>query len=247
MKTSNATPRLSHLTEEDTALYVDALKLDRVHELPADIRSHVQACDQCKADILALHEMMPNEMYPAGMKHPYFDTTVHEPNVHYLFPSYRVAAAVAGVALVGAGYYYIASSHSPESITSNHPSSTLTQEPVHRQPAPQKMETEGNLLAANFEPSPNLEGLVQNDFRSTSIEALSPVVGKVTSQPITFKWKNYDGLVTLKVLTNKEETVFTSTTEASNLTMKRNLVPGLYYWKLETDEELLFVGKFIVK
>jgi hypothetical protein len=242
MKTLNVTPRLHHLTEEDTALYVDALKLDRVHELPADIRSHVQACDRCKADVLALHEMMPNEMYHTGMKHPYFDTTVHEPNVHYLFPSYRVAAAVAGVALVGAGYYYIASSHSTESIAAKHPSTSLTQQPV-----PQKLKKEENLLAANFEPSPNLEGLVQNDFRSTSIEALSPVVGKVTSQPITFKWKNYDGPVTLKVLTNKEETVFTSTTEASNLTMKKNLIPGLYYWKLETDEELLFVGKFIVK
>ncbi len=238
--------------EEDIALYVDALKLDRVGELPAKLLKHVEGCDDCKAKILALHEMMPNEMYNTETKHPYFDRTKQEPVVHYLFTPYRVAAAVAGVALLGAGYYYIATSHSPQTIASRQTQtqSTLSDQEIRKENGKSQTADKSStkdLLAANFEPSSNLEDLVQNEFRSTSIEALSPVVGKVVSQPITFKWKNYEGQITLKVLTNKEINIFTSSTEASSLTMKKSLSPGLYYWKLETEDELLFVGKFIVK
>ncbi|MDD8019428.1 MAG: hypothetical protein PHP42_13730, partial [Bacteroidota bacterium] len=103
------------------------------------------------------------------------------------------------------------------------------------------------LLVANFTESPNMEDLVQNQFRSTSIEALSPIVGKVASQPIIFKWKGYDEQVTVKVLSNKEVPVSSTTVDGTSLTLKKNLSPGLYYWKLESKEELLFVGKFIVK
>jgi len=240
-----------HLSEEGIALYVDALKLGRLEDMPHDILDHVEHCGLCKAQIIELDSTLPQGIYDSISRHPFFDQKIHEPKVHFLYPAYKVAAVVATVTLVGAGYFYIISqnsNHSPASKTS----SSVVEQSTNKQndlkiAQPAEENKDKALLAENFVESPNLEDLVHGQFRSSSISAVSPVVGKVTSQPITFRWKNYDEPITLKIMNNKEMVVTTSKVDGNSLTLKENLNPGLYYWKLETEDELLFVGKFIVK
>lgn len=239
-----------HLTDEGVALYVDALKLDRTSELPKQMVKHVENCPDCQLQIVELHEMMKNEVYDASMKHPYFDSTVQEPEVRYGIPFYRIAAAVAGVALIGTGYYF---------VSGNKPMQT---EPVVVQKAEQTQKAESEaktsqqqavqqkeekLLANNFAVSPNMEDLVQTQFRSVSVEVITPDIGEIVHQPITFKWKEISEPLTLKILSNKERTLITAQVITNTYTTQKFFAPGLYYWKLETKDDLLYAGKFLIK
>jgi hypothetical protein len=236
-----------HLSMEGVSLYVDALALKQTEKIPEAVRLHVEQCDECKVQIMSAFELVKDEPYFAAQPHPYFDTQVHKPSVRYA--AYKIAAGFAVAALVGGGYYFYSNNHivtpfADQKITT--PSLMKIETPAIAKKQELKNES-SKLLAENFEVSPNLEDLVQNQFRSSSIEAVSPVVGKVTDQPIVFKWKDADSPLTIKVLTNKELTIESAVVNGRQYTLKKNLTPGMYYWKLETEDELLFVGKFIVK
>lgn len=51
----------------------------------------------------------------------------------------------------------------------------------------------------------------------------------------------------LTIVNNKDEVVFSTTIKESLYKLKQKLSLGLYYWKLETDEDVIFVGKFFIK
>jgi hypothetical protein len=42
-------------------------------------------------------------------------------------------------------------------------------------------------------------------------------------------------------------TLQTITVRGSRYVFSQKIPPGLYYWKLESKDELLFLGKFLVK
>lgn len=103
----------------------------------------------------------------------------------------------------------------------------------------------------NYLESPNIEGLMGSNFRSESVKVTSP---KNTDQytkneKITFKWDecNSTGSLFLKIIDNAEKTVFEGSVSKSPYVLAKALPAGLYYWKLETEEDLLYVGKFMVK
>lgn len=101
--------------------------------------------------------------------------------------------------------------------------------------------------AANFEPSPNLEDLISEAYRSGEIELLSPTLETQYHGKMHFRWKTaYGGSIYLKILNHQEEPLYQYETAQSEFSFTQPLPPGLYYWKLETDEELLQVGKFTV-
>ncbi len=251
MKTYEFFTDRHHLTEEGVALYVDALRLERTVELPAEIRIHVEGCEECQRQIVESHEMMKEIRVDTSGPHPYFDRQVREPGVRYT--PYRIAAAVAGVALLAAGYYAIVSrDSSPPAYTEQEQIPSVQQtEQNHAQSIPEESKPEGivaePVLADNFTESPNLEDLVQTDFRSTSVEVLSPLNGDVVKTPIRFQWKTSEEEMTLKILTNKERTVLSNTVTGDAFIVDRKLAPGLYYWKLETKKELIYTGKFLVR
>ena len=66
-----------HLNEENIALYLDALSLDKVEKLPVPVLEHVEDCMDCKTDIIDLFEIMrKNSENTINRKHPYFDRVV---------------------------------------------------------------------------------------------------------------------------------------------------------------------------
>jgi hypothetical protein len=104
------------------------------------------------------------------------------------------------------------------------------------------------ILAGNFSESPNLENLVNSSSRSELPLVVSPRNNAVVSQEILFEWKVQEaGLVSVTILSNKEDVLKNVKLKQSKFLFSEKLNPGLYYWKLEREDELLYVGKFFVK
>ena len=62
-----------HPTEEELALYVEALALDVQEQLPVEILEHVQECIHCKAELIELAELVnAQEPYICLETHPCF-------------------------------------------------------------------------------------------------------------------------------------------------------------------------------
>ncbi len=247
MKTTNFFLNNEHLSETGIALYVDALKLDRVRDLPVTILQHVEQCDECKMQVMQVAEIMKEEGIDKRMKHPYFDA---EKEISSPFSiMYRIAAVLVFAAFAGTMYYVLTDSSQDEGteITKQKQQNSIPADSI----TPEKKQTLSkpptDLIAATFEPSPNMEDLVLNEFRSTMMEVVSPKNGIVVPQPVVLQWKNSGKKITVRVLNNKEVTIASATMHGDRFIVKKKIAPGLYYWKLETDSELLFVGKFLVK
>ncbi len=241
----------NHLSENGIALYVDAIKLEQVGKLPEEILRHVEECEECAMQVMEVTELVSDDQYDNNSEHPFFGPKKQTP---FVFPAiYRIAAVLVIAALIST-IYYILADRTSTGTPGNEPVMT---EQLNQLTVPNRTvlaETEKtsekdapSLFAMNFEPSPNLEDLVQTQFRSISIEVISPVNGDIVQTPVTFRWKRYEKRVTIKILSNKELTLVSSTLSGDSFTSPKKFAPGLYYWKLETTEELLFVGKFLVK
>ncbi len=61
-----------HLTEEEIALYVDAIEAWKQDQLPAEILAHVEECLECKIEVVELLKLI--EAQEPNIKpesHPY--------------------------------------------------------------------------------------------------------------------------------------------------------------------------------
>jgi hypothetical protein len=78
----------------------------------------------------------------------------------------------------------------------------------------------------------------------------APVSGSnFTENKIEFSWENgpISGKLFLGLLTNENKEVFYQEVTGNKFflnTKEINLKPGLYYWTLESEEDVLSVGKF---
>ena len=62
-----------HLTEEEFALYVDAIFLDLVDMLDDPIKHHVMECYSCKRELLEIKDLLEEEKTVINTKeHPFF-------------------------------------------------------------------------------------------------------------------------------------------------------------------------------
>ncbi|MCK9407895.1 MAG: hypothetical protein WCX28_04175 [Bacteriovoracaceae bacterium] len=232
-----------HLNEYGVSLVVDAVRLNRMDELPKKIVRHIEGCDQCKEQILQVTDLTVQQSLDQSTPHPYFDT--HKKRSEFPIMWYR-AAAVLAVALAGGITYYLLNqqqtSHQID-FTVHPPAIESTQTRTEDF----FTATQNNLYADNFVPSPNLDDVIQSDFRSATIEVFSPNNGEFVHPPITFRWEHFDRPMKLKILTNKEITILTSIVTTNSFITTKKFEPGLYYWKLEADDELLYIGNFFVR
>lgn len=109
-----------------------------------------------------------------------------------------------------------------------------------------------DLSGPAFEPNPYIEEWITDNLRSeNNIDTIiSPLMNDTLSGKINFKWRMIDeGEVFLKIITNNEEIIFSS----DQMNSKLNEVEvneeifnssGLYYWRLEDENEVLYIGKF---
>jgi hypothetical protein len=232
-----------HLNDEGVGLYVDALKLNRFQDLPEDIRTHVAACKSCKKRILELSDSLRQVPYPQNEKHPFLD---REPRVSRgSFSSYyRFAAGIA--LIIGASSFlaYMFIRHTAE--MHDRPSSQVTSLDSVTDRNQHKYQ-DSAAFASNFTECANLEGLMGSSFRSGDIRILTPMVGQAMSDTLLFWWQtDAPPPFVLRIINNREDTILKFTLKGMSYLLKRKLTPGLYYWKLESRDELLYVGKILV-
>ena len=104
------------------------------------------------------------------------------------------------------------------------------------------------LLAEAFRPSPIFENAIKNQVRSSGFTVLAPDDSQKfkTDDTIEFQWKNSNEQLTLVIFNNKGNILLESIAE-SPFKLEKKLLPGLYYWQLETEEEAIQTSKFIVQ
>jgi hypothetical protein len=241
----------SHLTEEAIALYVDALKLDKTDQLPKELLTHVADCEQCKLQITELYSLLEGQEYRKAEGHPYFDK-VGQGQSKGSWYVFRIAAVLALALGIGAIIYFgfikgneavTIPAQTSRSIEPGEEETGVAKEVPEKTEAPSK-----DLYARNFVESPNLEDLVGSEMRSGGVEVTSPANGAVVEHSVSFEWKGENkGPFILKILTNRENVSISRTLKEPHLTLAVELPPGLYYWKLESAGELLYVGKFFVR
>ncbi len=248
-----------HLTDEAVYLYTDALKLEKTSELPGEVRDHVQECLQCKVAIQEIYDLVRDQDYDSLRPHPYFDQKkIHTKRSRSIIT--RLAAAIViGVGLAFLAYFYFPYSDMPVAIDEPieepteiipdevEPAPPDITEPEDIPAAPQEPRIPADLFAANFEQSPFYEILVDQQFRSHAIRVETPEIAEEITDDIFFSWKSRVPItVHLQLLDNTENVIWSTTTDEQSVTFSSDLEPGIYYWRLETDEELLYVGKFII-
>jgi hypothetical protein len=244
-----------HCSEEGIALYVDALKLERTAELPEKILRHVAECQRCMRDVTGLYALLMDQDYFRTGPHPYFDRQV-ESRGETRFPIYRIAAGFAIVLALGAVVYLLSylkgTRETPGSLANQSrivavDTGAVKEVPertsrVHR-PVPKTED-----LAARFEESPDLEGLVGAELRSAEVRILSPSIGQTGHGEVSFRWDSgFKPPFTLTVLSNRGVVRKEVGLAEPHYTLSERLEDGSYYWKMVADGELLYVGKFLVK
>ena len=108
--------------------------------------------------------------------------------------------------------------------------------------------------AENFKPSTKFDNLMLQTYQSdTVLIKVKPHNDANFKNKILFQWelkKNdlpYKGLFELKIYDNKENTLHRFFVRNNQFQLNEALSPGLYYWTLMTEDEMVHLGRFYVR
>lgn len=107
-----------------------------------------------------------------------------------------------------------------------------------------------SLFAQDFVENSLLENFVGRNIRGEEyLEILSPKNSDTLKIPILFKWRIQDSTnnFILKIINNKNEIVWEKISNDNEIEFMKQMKSGLYYWKLEINDELKYIGKFYIK
>jgi hypothetical protein len=248
----------AHLNDESVAQYVDALIASTTDALPPEVRDHVAECLECKMAITELYSILRTKDSSERARPAAPESRAHR---SFAFPraAYRIAAVLALALLAGVAGYLWLSAPAHESTTqrvSKKADTLLTQQgngmqnPMSSGVSLEKQKGDRTQyeLAASFTVDPNLEDLVGVSLRSEGVKVIAPLPGADVGDDISFEWKAVnEPTLTLHILNNTGTIVRTTKSDSPPVVIKARFGRGLYYWKLESDEELLYVGKFFVR
>jgi hypothetical protein len=258
-----------HLNDDLTARYADAIVKGEISDLPEQALRHVEVCMDCKDRILELSMFLRN---PDSVLHAVdVDTIPLQPRRKWYAYPIRLAALFAAAALLLGTYFFVLEDNaSLKEIFSNVEDAKqvqqqvkeTTKEPPDIEPppataanangkqAPVVTKHNGSVTPPHFRVNPNLESMLDTHYRSTGIQIISPVNNSTfnAGSDIHFAWKPApQGSVTLKIINNKNEVAYDYKVSGGEFVFNQKLAPGLYYWKLENQKDLLCIGKFLVK
>jgi len=101
--------------------------------------------------------------------------------------------------------------------------------------------------AANFKPLPVFEAMLTYQARAFAVKVTSPPMNAEIKDEVFFEWEKVNvAPLQLKIFNNRGKEIFNLVPENNSYRFTEKLTAGLYYWKLESEEELLYLGKFKV-
>ncbi len=258
-----------HLNDESIARYVEVLQSENWDSLPEEIQQHIESCTNCHQQALDLYAIVSHSATNVGRhKAPQQEGGRI---LRMRIMRWAMVAVLAGLSF----YFYryldrqkpvnnieidgpsandpnqvedtksiveedAANSTPKKEDTANPPKSTI--------PKPDKDVRE--LYAANFVPSESMELLLADQLRSGNIELIAPDTEEPTGwrDGISFEWSgvNAEGL-SLRLEDNQAEVLYEKAVEDLRHTINLDLEPGIYYWRLESEEDLLMLGRLILE
>ncbi len=259
-----------HLNDQDVALYVDALLKDDISGLSDMVLTQVENCPSCKDEILDVFLTLKNtgstkRLTPLKTIIPPEDKKIIRQPPYRLIS--RIAASFFMLALLLTFYFSVVHPHFFQktekslalSTSSSKPATQEEQNEPEFQSEIKSISQKGskndsalkkiqNTQKPNFKINPNLEFMVNSQFRNETIKVNSPVNKATFRGKILFAWESFSpSSIQLKILNNKNDIIYQYTLNQSEFVLKEKLSPGVYYWKLESHTDLLYVGKFFIK
>jgi hypothetical protein len=98
--------------------------------------------------------------------------------------------------------------------------------------------------------NPRLELLIESNFRNEIIITDMPEMDKIVTPPtyLEFGWtKRYPGLIYFNIFDTNDSLFFTTSAQGTNYRLKVPELSGIYYWVIETEDEIIKIGRFYVK
>ena len=238
-----------HLTEEGIAVCVDALRAKGYDALPDTILTHVDGCDRCKRSIVDTAGLLEVDAYERPK--PALPLNVADRTRMSSFSyAYRIAASIVVCASIGILVYLAQILRNDRPILSELKRSVNgpTEQVRTESSAGSAQSASPSEYAANFVGSPTLENLANAVTRSTSVAVRAPGNGVTLKGKIEFEWMAREpSKIAMEILSNTGKPVYRFAHCKSPFHFNGELKPGLYYWKLEDESDLLYVGKFFVK
>jgi len=248
-----------HLTESDIAYCAEAVKNGTFESLDAYIRTHLEACDACAQEVLAVTAII-GSLEKGTFEFSLKDTPELPLVKSSKFSSYSTLTKVAAVAAilifaVSSAVIIMMKTNTvePQSPTyiaaKNTEKNVLDQDTIEEAPANNLLTVENNnTYIASYEPHEMLETLFNNSrgtYRSVDVKVKTPSEVQFVNTNV-LSWSNPRHEKLYVEIFNNNGTMIESYTLNTEEMPLPPLEKGLYYWKLINEEyDLLFVGKII--
>jgi hypothetical protein len=253
-----------HIGDPEVALYVDGLLKEELSPLPGEVLDHVEACPECKDKILDLYLFLKNPDFSAASpRGEAAEMPVKETRRFYK----QRAAAIFLVALIFIAYFLVykngfftgtdllvdkensARQQVTQKLNKSGSETTGKEGNVKKERGVDAAGREGRVeTPPDYQVNPNLEIMIGSQSRSVGVQIHAPRNNVYLGKEILFSWDEVGPEpLHLKILNNKNEVLFAYGAVGNKVVFKEKLRPGLYYWKLESKNDLLYVGKFFIK
>ena len=229
-------------------------------EAETAFEEHLLICEICRAELQVMKAIIENVKVAAD--HDEGSILKNSP----LKNSRIIFLAAAATILVLAGLFVlrfylnepdksdineqqIVSSEKVDSSSYNNDVQSKSTNPIKETKS--QSDVDKNLIAENFKPNSIYEEAMRSGLRSTGIEVTSPVndINFKQGDAILFKWKTSDSDDLLLTIFNYKARLIKEIKvgNTDRFQLADTLQPGLYYWQLETSEDLMHTGKFIIQ
>jgi len=266
----NENKKVQHLTEEQIAVYAEALATDNSANLPDEAKKHVKECLECSSEIQIVSEIL-REDYKNSIAEG-LNSVKKSKNINI---NVWIAVAASIITIAALGYLFTKNNGVPENnlmaidstifntnnIVSNNKikQDTVTINSKINNDSEIKKESIGNstkkkeILIA-FVPNKELEKLSER-YKDNAMRGEEEIV--ISSEQKSFNTsdsisislnKSNNQYLTVEVFDNKGAKITQLTTKENSVKLNDINEEGLYYWKLiNEDYDLLYCGKIIIK
>lgn len=229
----------------------DLLKFEEHYFLCEECFSELKAAEQAVS--LIRNEGISESIQTAESKNPVFKVLAE------IFSTpLRIGLAAAVIVFAFLLYFVLSRSEKinqdNELVISN--DSLLIENDTSVATPENKEELIADLSLPEFQPNPYLEEWMKDNVRSDEniIKVVTSPVNdeKIVDSTVTFRWEmNEKNIIDITVMNNLEGIIYSAPAKNKGfpsyevtVSSKYFLSPGLYYWKLEDENEVLFLGKF---
>lgn len=225
-----------HLSETQLSTYIDAFRRNAENEVDKSIIEHIEQCVECKKNVIEILDILDELGEQNSLKVP---DTPKKKNTNFL----KYAAII--IITVLPAYFVINLITSKQNTIKKRNFNNSELHSTNKDDLTKKPE---HISEDLFAVIPEYEAICNDTFRSPSIQIISPIGNFISKKEVgfDFKFKSATGR-RLKIFNNKDKEIQSIAISKIKFTKSINFTPGLYYWKIETEDELEYLGKFTIR